>query len=151
MTSENNIARPLRLRALGRAFRFSNTARQFGFRLEHAEQGSATLRMKVQPRHMQIHGVVHGGVLASLADTAGGLAIYLSLPSGSRAATVEMKMNFLEPVQSGTVFAEARILRQGKYLAVVECDLRDDRNRMVAKSLMTFSLGLAKRARKRQR
>jgi uncharacterized protein (TIGR00369 family) len=145
MTSEKNIAKPLTLKALGRTFRFSNTARQFGFRLEHAEQGRATLRMKVQPRHMQIHGVVHGGVLASLADTAGGLAIYLSLPRGSRAATVEMKMNFLEPVQSGTVFAEARILRQGKYLAVVECDLRDDRNRMVAKSLMTFSLGLAKR------
>ncbi|HLW81839.1 MAG TPA: PaaI family thioesterase [Candidatus Acidoferrales bacterium] len=145
MTSQNNIAKPLTLRALGRTFRFSNTARQFGFRLEHAEQGRATLRMKVQPRHMQIHGVVHGGVLASLADTAGGLAIYLALPRGSRAATVEMKMNFLEPVQSGTVFAEARILRQGKYLAVVECDLRDDRNRMVAKSLMTFSLGLAKR------
>jgi uncharacterized protein (TIGR00369 family) len=145
MTSENNIAKPLTLKALGRTFRFSNTARQFGFRLEHAEQGSATLRMKVQPRHMQIHGVVHGGVLASLADTAGGLAIYLALPRGSRAATVEMKMNFLEPVQSGTVFAEARILRQGKYLAVVECDLRDDRNRMVAKSLMTFSLGPAKR------
>ncbi|HEV2304301.1 MAG TPA: PaaI family thioesterase [Candidatus Acidoferrales bacterium] len=145
MTSDKNIARPLTLRALGRTFRFSNTARQFGFRLEHAEPGRATLRMKVQPRHMQIHGVVHGGVLASLADTAGGLAIYLALPRGSRAATVEMKMNFLEPVQSGTVFAEARILRQGKYLAVVECDLRDDRNRMVAKSLMTFSLGLAKR------
>lgn len=148
MTPAKNIGKPLTLKALGRTFQFSNTARQFGFRLEHAEQGRATLRMKVQPRHMQIHGVVHGGVLASLADTAGGLAIYLALPRGSRAATVEMKMNFLEPVQSGTVFAEARILRQGKYLAVVECDLRDDRNRMVAKSLMTFSIGLAKRARK---
>ena len=139
------VGKPLTLVALGRRFHFSNTARQFGFRLENAEAGRAKLRMKVQPRHMQIHGVVHGGVLASLADTAGGLALYLALPRGSRAATVEMKMNFLEPVQSGTVFAEARILRQGKYLAVVECDLTDDRARMVGKAMMTFSIGLAKR------
>lgn len=145
MNRAKSVGNPLTIKALGRTFRFSNTARQFGFKLESAEPGCATLRMNVQPRHMQIHGVVHGGVLASLADTAGGLAIYLALPRGSRAATVEMKMNFLEPVQSGTVFAEARILRQGKYLAVIECDLRDDRGRMVAKSLMTFSLGLAKR------
>ncbi|HKF51138.1 MAG TPA: PaaI family thioesterase [Candidatus Acidoferrales bacterium] len=141
-----NVCKPLTIEALGRKFHFSNTARQFGFRLENAEVGRAKLRMKVQPRHMQIHGVVHGGVLASLADTAGGLALYLALPRGSRAATVEMKMNFLEPVQSGTVFAEARILRQGKYLAVLECDLTDDRGKMVGKALMTFSIGRAKRA-----
>ncbi len=144
MTRRINVGKPLTIEALGRKFHFSNTARQFGFQLEHAKVGRAKLRMKVQPRHMQIHGVVHGGVLASLADTAGGLALYLGLPSGSRAATVEMKMNFLEPVQSGTVFAEAKVLRQGKYLAVIECDLTDHRGRMVAKSLMTFSIGLAK-------
>lgn len=145
MTHRTNVGRPLTIEALGRKFHFSNTARQFGFRLEHAEIGRAKLRMNVQFRHMQIHGVVHGGVLASLADTAGGLALYLALPRGSRAATVEMKMNFLEPVQGGTVFAEARILRQGKYLAVIECDLTDEHGKMVAKGLMTFSIGLAKR------
>ena len=145
MKHKVNVGKPLTIQALGRKFHFSNTARQFGFRLEKAEVGRAKLRMKVQPRHMQIHGVVHGGVLASLADTAGGLALYLALPRGSRAATVEMKINFLEPVHSGVVFAEAQILRQGKYLAVVECNLTDDRGRMVGKALMTFSIGLAKR------
>ncbi len=144
MARRTNVGKPLTLEALGRKFHFSNMARQFGFQLEHAKIGCVKLRMKVQPRHMQIHGVVHGGVLASLADTAGGLALYLGLPQGSRAATVEMKMNFLEAVQKGTVFAEARILRQGKYLAVIECDLTDDRRKMVAKALMTFSVGLAK-------
>lgn len=145
MARRTNIGKPLTLKTLGRKFHFSNTARQFGFQLEHAEIGRAKLRMKVQPRHMQIHGVVHGGVLASLADTAAGLALYLGLPSGSRAATVEMKMNFLEPVHDGIVFAEAKILRQGKYLAVLECDLTDDSSRMVAKALMTFSIGSARR------
>jgi len=136
--------KPLTITALGRRFQFSNTARQFGFRLAGAAPGSAVLKMKVLPRHKQIHGVVHGGVLASIADTAGGLATYLSLPPGSRTATVEMKINFLEPVHGGTIFAEARVIRLGKYLAVVECDVRDNHGKLVAKALMTFSVGLDK-------
>ncbi|HVB08496.1 MAG TPA: PaaI family thioesterase [Candidatus Acidoferrales bacterium] len=133
--------KPLTITALGRRFHFSNTARQFGFRLDDAGSGRTVLRMKVLPKHRQIHGVVHGGVLASLADTAGGLATYLALPAGSRTATVEMKINFLEPVERGTIFAEARVLRLGNYLAVVECDVNDDHGKLLAKALMTFSIG----------
>lgn len=143
-TPSKEIVKPLTITALGRRFHFSNTARQFGFRFDGAGPGRAVLKMKVQPRHKQIHGVVHGGVLASIADTAGGLATYLSLPPGSRTATVEMKINFLEPVSHGTIFAEARVIRLGKYLAVVECDVVDDRNKLVAKALMTFSVGVDK-------
>ncbi|HVA72731.1 MAG TPA: PaaI family thioesterase [Candidatus Limnocylindrales bacterium] len=139
--AKNEIVKPLTITALGRRFHFSNTARQFGFRLAGAAPGSAVLKMRVRARHKQIHGVVHGGVLASIADTAGGLATYLSLPPGSRTATVEMKINFLEPVHRGTIFAEARVLRLGKYLAVVECDVVDDHGKLVAKALMTFSVG----------
>lgn len=140
-TTRKEIVKPLTIHALGQRFHFSNTARQFGFRLDHAAAGIVVLKMKVLPKHKQIHGVVHGGVLASLADTAGGLATYVAVPRGMRAATVEMKINFLEPVERGTIFAEARVLRLGKYLAVVECDVHDGRGRMVAKALMTFSIG----------
>jgi len=138
------IVKPLTITALGRRFHFSNTARQFGFRFDGAGPGRAVLKMKVRAKHKQIHGVVHGGVLASIADTAGGLATYLSLPPGSRTATVEMKINFLEPVSRGTIYAEARVIRLGKYLAVVECDVVDDHNKLVAKALMTFSVGVDK-------
>ncbi|MFY9531763.1 MAG: PaaI family thioesterase [Candidatus Acidiferrales bacterium] len=111
---------------LVRRLNASNTARQFGFVLAAAEPGRAVVRMRVAERHKQVHGVVHGGVLAALADTAGGLATYMSVPRGSRVATVEMKMNYLEPVEKGTVVADARMIRVGKTLAVVECDLRDE-------------------------
>jgi len=119
----------------------SNTARQFGFELHTAEPGRVLLQMRVSSRHKQVHGVVHGGVLASLADTAGGLATYMVVPPGTRVATVEMKINYLEPIDKGTVTAEARVIRRGKYLAVADCDLRDDENRLVGKALMTFSMG----------
>lgn len=107
--------------------------------------------MRVAERHKQVHGVVHGGVLAALADTAGGLATYMSVPRGSRVATVEMKMNYLEPVEKGTVVADARVIRVGKTLAVVECDLRDEIERLVGKALMTFSIGPVERRNKLRR
>lgn len=81
--------------------RSSNTARQFGFVLAEAGPGRVVLRMRVDKRHMQVHGVVHGGVLAALADTAGGLVTYVSLPGVKRVATIEMKINYLEAVEGG--------------------------------------------------
>ena len=96
--------------------------------------------MRVSKRHLQVHGVVHGGILAALADTAGGMAVYLRLPPRSRVATVEMKINYLEAVARGEVVAEAEIVRLGRNLAVVDCDLFDDTRRIVAKALMTFAI-----------
>jgi uncharacterized protein (TIGR00369 family) len=104
--------------------------------------------MPVEELHKQVYGVVHGGVLAALADTAGGLATYMDCPRGTRVATVEMKINFLEAVEAGTVFAEAEVVRRGRHIAVVDCDVRDDRSRLVAKALMTFFVGPFRKNRK---
>ena len=116
----------------------SNAAKQFGFELTLAEPGRVVLRMPVDERHLQVHLVVHGGVLAALADTAGGLATYMAYPRGVRVATVEMKINYLEAIEDGWVEAEARVVRRGKHIAVVDCDVRDHDSRLVGKSLMTF-------------
>jgi uncharacterized protein (TIGR00369 family) len=128
--------------------RSSNTARQFGFALAEAGPGRVVLRMRVNKRHMQVHGVVHGGVLAALADTAGGLATYHSLPRVKRVATIEMKINYLESVEGGTVEAEARLIRRGTHVAVVDCDIRDHNRRLVGKALMTFFVGPFRENRK---
>ena len=128
--------------------RTSNTAKQLGFVIEKAGRGKVTLRMPVKALHKQVYGVVHGGVLAALADTAGGLATYMACPRGTRVATVEMKINFLEAVEAGTVFAEAEVVRRGRHIAVVDCDVRDDRGRLVTKALMTFFVGPFRKNRK---
>jgi len=128
--------------------RSSNTANQLGFVIDKAERGKVTIRMPVLALHKQVYGVVHGGVLAALADTAGGLATYMDCPRGTRVATVEMKINFLESVEAGTVFAEAEVVRRGRHIAVVDCDVRDDRGRLVAKALMTFFVGPFRKNRK---
>jgi len=137
-------AQQLRLR-----LQHNSTAKQMGFELVKATRGRVQLRMKVDARHLQVHGVVHGGVLAALADTAGGLASYMSCPLGTRVATVEMKINYLEGVERGTVTADAEVVRIGRHLAVVDCDVTDDSKRLVAKALMTFFVGPFAEPRKR--
>lgn len=125
---------------LARRLRQSNAGKLFSFKLRAAEAGRAVVRMRVASKHKQVYGVVHGGVLAALADTAGGMATYTVVSRGVRVATVEMKINFLEPVDRGMVVAEARVLRKGRNFAVVDCDVHHARGRLAAKALMTFSL-----------
>jgi len=129
---------------LARRLRSTNAAKMFGFALEAAEPGRAVLKMRVRPRHIQVHGMVHGGILAALADTVGALAIYLLVPRGTRLATIEMTINFLEPVAKGTLLAEGRLLRKGRNIAVSECDVRNEERRLVAKALVTYSISAAR-------
>jgi uncharacterized protein (TIGR00369 family) len=120
--------------------RASGTAKYLGFEIAALDHGHVVLRMRVQKKHKQALGVVHGGVLASLADTAGGLASFTAA-SGAPVVTIEMKINYLEGVPSGTVTADAEVVRIGKHIAVVDCDIRDHNKRLVAKALMSFYVG----------
>lgn len=152
------MAQPRKLRSiehlaveeLRRRLAENNTAKQFGFELVEAKRGKVILRMKVNEHHLQVHGVVHGGVLAALADTAGGLASYMACPPGTRVATIEMKINYLEAVEGGTVTAEAIVVRIGRHIAVVDCDVRDGSRRPVGKALMTFFVGPFRKNRKKR-
>lgn len=129
--------------ALARAaerLRNSHPVNHFGFILEKATRGSAVFRMPVLDLHKQIYRVVHGGVLAMLADTAGGFAAFFAAPVGARVVTLEMKINFLEAVESGEIRAHARVLRQGRTTSVVDCEIIDEDRRLVSKALMTFAI-----------
>jgi uncharacterized protein (TIGR00369 family) len=125
---------------VAKRLRHSNPINHFGFVLERAEPGRAVFRMPVLEKHKQVQRVVHGGVLAMLADTAGGFAAVLASPVGSRVVTIEMKINFLEAVEDGEIKADARVLRQGRTTSVVDCDITDEKNRLVSKALMTFAV-----------
>jgi uncharacterized protein (TIGR00369 family) len=103
------------------------------------QQGRAVFRLDVRPKHKQIHGVVHGGIIASLADTTGAIAAYTAVPRGVELATLEMKINFLEPVPGGRIKAEAKVLRAGRNFVVAECEVFNESGSMAAKALLTFS------------
>ena len=83
-------------------------------------------------------GVLHGGVLMSLADAAGGVCAFLNLPAGAMGtATIESKTNFLGAVREGTVVARARPLHIGKTTIVVETDVFDAAKRRIARTIQT--------------
>ena len=82
-------------------------------------------------------GVLHGGALMALADTAGALCAFLNLPPGATTATIESKTNFLGAVRDGTVTARARPLHVGSRTIVVETDLLDASGRRVGRTMQT--------------
>ncbi len=82
-------------------------------------------------------GVLHGGVLMALADSAGALCAFLNMPDGSRTATIESKTNFLGAVREGEVRARSRPLHVGKSTVVVETDLLDAGGRLVGRTIQT--------------
>ena len=82
-------------------------------------------------------GVLHGGVLMALADSAGGVCAFLNLPAGATTATIESKTNFLGAIREGIVLARSRPLHIGKSTIVVETDLFDASGRRVARTMQT--------------
>ncbi|MGC1415896.1 MAG: PaaI family thioesterase [Candidatus Acidiferrum sp.] len=109
-----------------------------GLSLESLEKGHVVFSMRVKPKHKQLHGVVHGGVLATLADTVAAIAAYTTVPKGTDIATVEMKINFLEPVPGGRIKAVGRVLRTGRNFVVTECEIYLEDGSLAAKALLTF-------------
>ncbi len=85
-----------------------------GFEIIEARRGFARVGLAVRPALFQPNGMVHGGALASLADTAGGVGSYVSYPIGTEVVTVEMKVNFLRPASRGTLIGEAKALHLGR-------------------------------------
>ncbi len=82
-------------------------------------------------------GLLHGGVLMTLADAAGAVCAFLNLPDGARTVTIESKTNFLGAVREGEVTARARPLHVGKTTIVVETDVLDASGRRVARTTQT--------------
>lgn len=83
-------------------------------------------------------GMMHGGVLMALADSTGAVCAFLNLPEGKQGTTtVESKPNFLRAVRSGYALATARPLHTGRSFIVVETEIRDEADKLVAKVTQT--------------
>ena len=96
-------------------------SRLLGTELDRLEPGAATLRLRLRPDHLQQHGIVHGGVIAYLADNA------LTFAGGSvlgDCVTAEWKINYLRPARAAeSLVAEAQVVGQGRSQAVCRCDV----------------------------
>lgn len=109
-------------------------------KIEEVRESYARLSIEIDKKHIQFQGTVHGGVIAGLADSAAAWAIYGSDSLEGTPVTVEMNINFLKPVKSGKLTAEARNLHKGSRIFVSDVEVKNSRGDLIAKSLVTYYL-----------
>jgi uncharacterized protein (TIGR00369 family) len=106
------------------------------------DDGRSVAILDAGDEHLNAHGTVHGGALATLADTAIGMAV-AATPPGEPAAspvTIEMKVTYLQPATAGRVTATGVVRKRGRRITVVEAELTQD-GEVVALALGTFTAG----------
>ena len=95
------------------------------------------MTLDVQEHHTNPMGTLHGGILCDVADAAMGMAYYSLLDKDESFATLELKLNFLRPVWAGKLTARARVVHRGHTVGLVECDIVNDEERLVARASST--------------
>ena len=113
--------------------------RSIGAVLESADAGTVTITCPFSDAVTQQHGLIHGGVTASLADVACGYAAMSLMPGHMEVLTVEFKVNFLNPARTDRIIAVAKVIQAGRTLSVCQATVFDSsRNLMIAKMTATM-------------
>lgn len=123
MTIESDDSRVERVRATFRSVAF---AKFLGLELGETEAGEQAICLEVREELKQYHGVVHGGAIASLIDTASAFAILAVIEENEKVTTTDLTIHYLRPVTSGRMVAHAKIVRAGSRRLVVSVDVRNN-------------------------
>ena len=112
-------------------------AELIGIEFVRAEAGECVMRLEAGERHANPMGTIHGGIVCDLADAAMGMAYFSTLAPGESFTTLELKVNFLRPFWTGMLVARGRVLHGGRTVGLTECDVVDERERLVARATST--------------
>lgn len=112
-------------------------AQLIGFDLISVKPGEAVVEFEATEAHANPMGTLHGGVLCDIADAAMGIAYSSNLDEGESFTTLELKVNFLKPVWKARLLATGRVIKQGRTVGLVECDITDEKGRLVARATST--------------
>lgn len=115
-----------RLQRARNAFENVAYARFLGLELCELKSGDVTVCLDVRDEVKQNHGVVHGGAIASLIDTASAFVILTAIDENERVTTTDLTIHYLRPVTLGRMLARARIVRGGRRRFVVNVEVEND-------------------------
>jgi uncharacterized protein (TIGR00369 family) len=127
-------------RALRRSIESAPFYQLLQITLDRIDIGFARFRMPFRKELIQVNGVVHGGAIASLADTAVAFALMTLIQRGQQVTTVEFKINFLAPVDKGIMIGEARIVNKGGKLVMADMEVKNEGGKLLAKGLATYMI-----------
>ncbi|HKP72706.1 MAG TPA: PaaI family thioesterase [Pyrinomonadaceae bacterium] len=129
---------PEELNRLREAFDGIAYTRLLGIEFDGAERGAASLSLDARPELERFGGIMHGGAIASLADTASAFAVLTTLDYDEKTVTVDLTLYYLRPVTGGKLTARARVLRAGRRVATVSVEVTNDTGVLVVTALTTY-------------
>jgi uncharacterized protein (TIGR00369 family) len=112
-------------------------ARLIGFEAKEIADGRAVVTLAAGPQHANPMGTLHGGILCDIADAAMGMAFASTLALEESFTTVELKINFFRPVWKASLKAEGKVVRRGRSMGYLECEISDERGQLIAKAAST--------------
>ena len=111
-----------------------------GTRLVEAEEGHAVVEVRAEDRHLNPGGTVHGGVISTLIDVSMAEALRPMTDEGERPVTIELKVNYLEPGEPGTLSCTAKVRKGGKRITIVEAEVsQSESGEVVALATGTYT------------
>ncbi len=135
--SENDLD-PARVERARKAFALVPYAKLLGLELGEVSRGMASIHLEVREDLKQYQGVVHGGAVASLIDTAAAFAVLTQLEINERVTTTDLTIHYLRPANSGRLTARARIVRTGRRLIVLSVEVTNDHEILVATAVTSY-------------
>jgi acyl-CoA thioesterase len=135
--SENELD-PARVARAREAFASVPYARLLGLELGEISRGEVSIHLEVRDELRQNQGVVHGGAVASLIDTAAAFAVLTQLELNERVTTTDLTIHYLRPMSTGRLTATARIVRGGRRLFVLSVEVTNDQQVPVASAVTSY-------------
>jgi len=114
-------------------------SRLIGMRLIDLQLDEATIAIDMRDDLRQPSGVLHGGVTATLIDTAMAFAVRTRLPIESATATIDLTVHYLRPLTQGTATCVAKTVRAGKRIFTVSAEVINDEGKLIATGLSTYT------------
>jgi len=108
-----------------------------GFDVVSVEAGKSVVELQATEVHRNPMGTLHGGILCDIADAAMGIAFASKLDEGESFTTLELKINFFKPIWNARLRATGRVVKQGRTVGMVECDVTDEKGNLVARATST--------------
>jgi uncharacterized protein (TIGR00369 family) len=116
---------------------FAPVGTLIGFEITAAEEGQAEFAFQADERHTNPMGTLHGGLLCDVADAAMGVAFASTLEEDESFTTLELKINFLRPVWKDKLRAVGKVVKRGRTVGMVECDVTNSKGELVARANST--------------
>lgn len=114
-------------------------AQMIGMELVDISPGEAVISFEMRDQLRQPHGILHGGITATLIDTAMAFAVVTELAEGEKASTIDLTIHYLRPHTEGTVTCTAKVVRAGKRIFTLSAEAVNGRGKLIATAIATYT------------